>query len=153
MRADIGAIYDETITVINKLDARDAALKQDAYYPTVLHHCMWSVKATRAVQSDGTVAVGTTHQVQIPESEHYLPYRDWKAAEAREAAFTIRPGDYIVRGEIDGEITPQTVRKIVDEYEPDAFQVQAFRDATKGPGFEHGTSGALRFAEVYYVEG
>lgn len=153
MRADLSAIYDDTITVINKLDARDAALKQDVYYATVLHHCMWSVKATRAVQSDGTVAVGTTHQVQIPEAENYIPYREWKESEAREGAFTIRTGDYIVRGEIDGEVTAQTLRDIVKRYEPDAFQVQAFRDATKGEGFSHGLEGALRFAEVYYVEG
>lgn len=154
MRADIGTIYDDTVTVVNKLDARDAALKQDMYYKTTLHHCMWSTQATRAVQSDGTVAVGTSHQVQIPESANYMPYREWRKSQVREGSFTIRTGDYIILGEIEqSEITPSNIRDTLRLYEPDVFQVQAFRDATKGAGFEHGTEGALRFAEVYYVEG
>lgn len=153
MRADLEAIYDDTITVINRLDARDAALKQDVYYPTVIPHCMWSVRATRAVQDDGTVAVGTTHQVQIPESDAYIPYREWRKAENRDGFFTLRTGDYVVRGEVTDEVTAQSLREIVRVYEPDAFQVQAFRDATKGAGFSHSNEGALRFAEVYYVEG
>lgn len=153
MRADLGAIYDDTITVVNKLDARDAALKQDTYYATVIPHCMWSVKATRAVQADGTVTVGMSHQVQIPESENYMPYREWRKSDVRETAFTVRTGDYIILGEVPDQITASNIREIVKLYEPDAFQVQAFRDATKGDGFDHGTDGALRFAEVYYVEG
>lgn len=153
MRADIGAIYDDTITVINKLDARDAALRQDTYYKTVIRHCMWAVRSTRSVQADGTVTVGTVHQVQIPESENYIPYREWRRSDARDGAFTLRTGDYIVLGEIKAEVTSANLRDVVKLYEPDAFQVQAFRDATKGTGFHHGTGGAMRFAEVYYVEG
>lgn len=151
MRADIGAIYDDTITVINKLDAKDAALKKDMYYATVIKHCMWSSNVQRNVSDDGSVSVGVTHQVQIPESENYLPYREWRKAEKREDSFTIRQGDYIVLGTIDEEITPSNLRELLNLYEPDAFQVQAFRDATKKEGFTH--SKALRFAEVYYIEG
>lgn len=153
MRADLGAIYDDTITVINKLDARDAALKQDAYYKTVLHHCMWAVREVRSVSDDGSVSVGTVHQVQIPESERYLPYREWRKAENREGSFTLRTGDYVIRGEVAEEVTPSTIKGIAALYEPDAFQIQAFRDATKGKGFDHSTAGVMRFAEVYYVEG
>lgn len=153
MRADIGAIYDDTVTVINKLDARDTPLRQDMYYATVIRHCMWSVRATRSVQSDGTVTVGMTHQVQIPESENYMPYREWRNSDARDGAFTIRAGDYVLLGEVTEAVTASNLRDVVRLYEPDAFQVQAFRDATKGAGFSHGTDGALRFAEVYYVEG
>lgn len=154
MYADLGKIYNDTITVINKLDAKDAALKTDAYYKEVLHHCMWSVKSTRTVQSNGTVNIGTVHQVQIPESENYQPYRVWKNSDTRDDAFTIREGDYIVRGEVTEEIdTATTLKAVMKLYEPDVFQVQSFRDATKGEGFSHSTAGIMRFAEVYYVEG
>lgn len=154
MRADLGAIYDDTITIINKLDARDSLLKQDSYYKTVLEHCMWSVKNARTVTSDGTVKIAAVHQVQIPESENYMHYREWrKDANARETAFTLRTGDYVVRGEVTEEITASTIKSIMNTYEPDAFQIQAFRDATKGNGFDHSTDGIMRFAEVYYVEG
>lgn len=151
MRADLGAIYDDTITVINKLDGYDSLLKEDSWYKTVLKHCMWGVKAVRSVSDDGTVIVDMTHQVQIPESEDYRPYREWKNAPTD--GFTISTGDYIVRGEVIEDITTSNIRKVMDKYEPDAFQVQAFRDATKGNGFDHSTDGILRFAEVYYVEG
>lgn len=153
MRADLSKIYDDTITVINKLDAKDSMLKQDAYYKTVLHHCMWSVRTTRTVQSDGTVNIATVHNVQIPESENYQPYREWKKAENRAESFTLRTGDYIVLGEVAEEITALTLKSITKLYEPDAFQIQSFRDATKGNGFSHSKNGIMKFAEVYAVEG
>lgn len=154
MYADLGAIYDDTITVINKLDAKDAALKQDVYYKTVIEHCMYAVRSTRQVQSDGTVVIGTVHQVQIPESENYMPYRDWKGSrETRAEAFTLREGDYVILGEVEEAVDASNIRQIVRNFEPDAFQIQSFRDATKGDGFEHSTDGIMRFSEVYYVEG
>lgn len=153
MRVDLGKVYDDTITVINKLDAKDAALKQDMYYKTVLEHCMWASKVQRDVLDDGSVSVGVSHQVQIPESESYLPYREWRLAERREKSFTVREGDYVILGRVEEEVTASTVKSIVKLYEPEAFQIQAFRDATKGEGFTHSTDGALRFAEVYYIEG
>lgn len=153
MQVDLGAIYDDTITVINKLDAKDAALKQDVYYPTVLEHCMWSTTSTRDVESGGTVVIGTIHQVQIPENDRFLPYREWREPDKRSGSFTLRTGDYIVLGEIDGEMDAQSLREMVKVYEPDAFQIKSFRDLTKGSGFDHSTDGVMRFAEVYYVEG
>lgn len=153
MRANLGEIYDETITVINKLDAKDSALKTDSYFVTTLDHCMWADKVSRNVQTDGTVFVGTTHQVQIPEAENYMPYRYWRQAENRADSFTLRAGDYVIRGKVEEEITASTIKNVVKLYEPDAFQIQAFRDATKGAGFDHSTDGIMRFTEVYYVEG
>lgn len=153
MRANLGKIYDETITIINKLDAKDAALKQDTYYKTVLNHCMWSDKVTRSVQADGTVTIGVAHQVQIPEAENYLPYREWKQASNRDDAFTLRAGDYVIKGEVTEDITASNIKSVAKLYEPDAFQIQAFRDATKGEGFTHSDNGIMRFAEVYYIEG
>lgn len=152
MRADLGKIYDDTITVINKLDATDSALKMDSYYKTVIPHCMWVVKQTRTVQDNGTVVIGTVHQVQIPESKDYCTYKEWLDTDKIDA-FTIRTNDYIVRGEVTEEITAQNIRKVIALYEPEAFQVQSFRDATKGEGFTHSNAGIMRFTEVYYVEG
>lgn len=153
MRADLGSIYDETVTVINRLDAKDSALKQDAYFMTTISNCMWSVRQTRSVRDDGTVVIGTVHSVQIPESENYLPYRDWKRAEKRADSFTLTVGDYVVRGEVDEEVNASNIRSVIREYEPDAFQIKSFRDATKGAGFDASKAGIMRFAEMYYVEG
>ena len=153
MLADLDAIYNETVTVLNRLDARDAGAKQDSYHATVVHGCMWDATATRSVQSDGTVLVGTVHRLQIPESDAYVPYREWSRLEDTRGRFTLRHGDYVVRGEVTEDVDASNVRQVVAAYEPDAFQVQHFRDLTRRNGLHHSGAGVLRFAECYYVEG
>lgn len=150
MRANLGKIYDTTITVINRLDARDSKQKMDEFKATVVKHCMWSLVTSRTVQLDGTVTIGTSHRVQIPESAFYVPYNEWKSSQA---GFTIRPGDYIIKGVVYDDVTAENYKSVIKRYEPDAFEVQTFRDATKGDGFEHSTYGAKRFVEPYIIEG
>lgn len=149
MWADIDSLYDETITIVNRRDAKDAGVSFDEYHATVLHGCMWSSTSQRAVQSDGTVSVGTVHRVQIPESVDYVPYVEWVKAPD---GFTIHTGDYIFKGKIEQELDASSIKKLAAVLEPDVFQVQHFRDLTKRSGFEHG-DGIERFAEVYYIEG
>lgn len=153
MQANLGAIYNETLTVVNRLDARDSADKQDEYHATVLTGCMWSATATHTVQSDGTVVVGTVHRVQIPEQANFLPYRAWSGLDDKSDYFTLRQGDYVVRGVISETLDPATAKKTLASYEPDVFQIQHFRDLSKREGFIHSNEGVLRFAECYYLEG
>lgn len=153
MRADASAIYDDTLTILNRIDARDAGEKQDVYLKTVLKGCMWSSQGTRSVQSDGTVVIGTVHRVQIPETEAYAPYRELAGMADRAGRFTLRQGDYVVRGEVTEAVDASNAKKVVAAYEPEAFQIQHFRDLTKGKGFSASRSGVMRFAECYYVEG
>lgn len=152
MRANLGAIYDKTVTVINKLDARDSALKQDEYFKHEIDHVMWSLVTTRSVAQDGTVTIGTSHRVQIPESESYVPYKKWVGTD-HQSVFTVRAGDYVVLGSVAEEVSAATIKKVIAQYEPEAFQVQTFRDATKGDGFTHSTKGVRRFIEPYIIEG
>lgn len=148
---DLGTVYDETLTIVNRLDAKDGGLKQDAYRKTVLHGCMWSAQSEHTVGADGTVSIGTVHRVQIPESPDYRPYREW--AEDPQG-FTVRLGDYVVRGEVaEGFETAAEAKRVLAAYEPDVFIVQHFRDLTKREGFIHSSDGILRFAECYYLEG
>lgn len=154
MRVNLGEIYNDTITLINKIDAKDNPTKEDMYEKRVLNGCMWTLRTERVVNADGTVTIGTTHQVQIPENVEYRPYKEWVALKDRENFFTIRPGDVVIKGVVSEEIDSGTVlRKVMANYEPDAFNVQMFRDATKGAGFEHSVSGILRFTEPYIIEG
>ena len=153
MRADVSAIYDDAVTVLNRVDARDAGARQDLYLKTVLKGCMWSSHATRSVQSDGTVVIGTVHRVQIPESEAYAPYRELAGMADRAGRFTLRQGDYVVKGEVAEDVDASNVKKVVAAYEPDALQIQHFRDLTKSDGLHAPRSGVMRFAECYYVEG
>lgn len=151
LRADLDAIYSgEDVTIVNKLDARHAAAKQDAYYVTVLHGCVWSESEVRTVQSDGTVSVGMVRRVQVPETVGYLPYRQWAADPA--SGFTVRGGDFVVRGTLSEAVDASNVRTLVARYEPDAFQVQAFRDLSL-PNLNAPRKGVLRLAEGLFMEG
>lgn len=153
MRVNLNELYRETITVINKLDAKDAALRQDAWYKTVLKDCMWSTRTVRSVDAEGSVSIGTAFRVQIPESADYLPYTEWSKPSERDSHFTVRAGDYIIRGEVAEEITPENIRKVIAKYEPEACQVKAFADLTKRAGLHSGVGPLHRFAEVLSIEG
>lgn len=151
MRANLGQIYDKTVTVINRLDAKDGGTQYDTFYACVIPNVMWSLVTTRTVDTNGTVTIGTSHRVQIPENEQYHPYKEWATNPGE--GFTISTGDYVVLGEVSEEITASNIRKVIAKYEPDAFQVQSFRNATKGDGFTHSTRGIRRFIEPYIIEG
>lgn len=155
MRVDLGRLYDETVTIINRLDAKDCPLKVDEYYATTINHCMWTQRHERDVDGDGTVTIGITHEVQIPESDSYMPYREWKDADKEVEAppFTARLGDYVFKGAVAAPKDATELKRMAAMSEPDVFQVQAFQDLTHGDGFDHSTDGILRFAECYHLEG
>lgn len=131
MRVKLSDIYGETITLINKLDAKHALLKQDAYYVTILNNCMWSDEFKNGVSSSGVVTPTTIHRIQIPANAgNYVPYVEWRKLDARENVFTLRTGDYIVRGEITDQVDASNIRSIIADFEPNAFQVRAWRELT-----------------------
>lgn len=133
--ADLDSLYGETVTIINRLDAKDAALKQDVYYATVIGGCMWSDEFKNGTSSDGVVTPTTIHKVQVPSSaKNYAKYRDWRELQGRAGTFTLRTGDYVIRGAVEGEISASDIRSIVSRYEPDAFQVKAWRELTRVEG-------------------
>lgn len=131
--------FDYTITVLNKLAARDSATKLDVWKATVLHNCSWSGRAERSV-SGNTVSVGNVFVVRVPKSADYHPYNKWKESMD---GFTFSTGDYIIRGEVTEEITPDTVQNIVNAHKPEAFIVKLFQDNT----------GTVEALEHYHIEG
>lgn len=126
--------WDKTVTVLNKLDGRDSPKHLDIWKKTVLKDCFWSGQRTRGRSGYMSAAVeineGASYLLRVPESPEYHPYLDWKGDME---GFTFSPGDYIILGEMTGEITPETVQSIVESYRPDAFEVQLFKDNTDGP--------------------
>lgn len=131
--------FDYTITVLNKLSARDSATKLDVWKATVLHNCAWSGRAERSVQGN-TVSVGNVFVVRVPKSSDYYPYNDWKKSMD---GFTFSTGDYIIKGEITEEITPDSVLDIVNAHKPEAFIIKLFQDNT----------GTVEALEHYHIEG
>lgn len=131
--------FDYTITVLNKLAAKDSATKLDVWKSTVLHNCAWSGKAERSMDGNNAT-VGNVFVVRVPKSADYHPYNEWKETMD---GFTFSTGDYIIRGEVTEEVTPSTVQDIVNRHKPEAFIVKMFQDNT----------GTVEALEHYHIEG
>lgn len=122
------------MTVLNKLAGKDSVDHMDMWKATVLHGCFWSGQQDQSQSGRMTYSVeineGASYLLRVPQSEDYRPYREWKA---NMEGFTFSTGDYIIRGAVVEEITPETVQSVVEKYRPDAFEVQLFKDNTDGP--------------------
>lgn len=152
MRVDLHKMYGQTVTVINKLSARDASLGADAYYAQVIDSALWSSQISRTVDAEGTVQIGQSVKVHIADRSEYLPYDEWKAAGNRDSYFTMRVGDYIALGTIDGEVTASKLPSIIKSKGSDIMQVQAFRDL-RDPSTRYGSDFVGSIMQTLYMEG
>lgn len=153
MRVSPTEHLDQRLTIINKLDAKDATLKTDAYYKTEVVG-VWSAKTVRSVSSGGDVAMATDVIVQVPDTTAYLPYREWKNDPDRGSKWTMREGDYVVRGEVNDDISTATaLKKAMAAHEPDAVQIQSVRDTTRENGLWYSNAGVMRYATGLFAEG
>lgn len=146
MIANLPKIYGEPVTIVNRLDAKHSALKQDAYYQTVIHDCMVSEESSQGVSSTGTVTPSTVHRVQIPVDGAYVPYREWRDLPTKEGTYTLRAGDYVIKGIVTEPMTASNIRTVISDYEPDAFQVKSFRELTVPDVTSIGGLPAYRFS-------
>lgn len=153
MRIDTDSYLDQTITVINKLDAKDAAIAADAYYKTVVRG-VWSAKSLRTVLGTGDVIVAATVNMQFADASHYMPYSEWSKASNRDSMWTLREGDYVVRGIVAEDVSTATaLKKAMAAHEPDAVQVKAIQDKTRETGIEYVDAGVMRYATGVFAEG
>lgn len=121
--------WSHTVTVLNKRAGRDSADHLDAWKKTVLRDCFWAGEQTQG-QSGQEANEGAAYLLRVPRSGEYRPYQEWKGDMED---FTFSPGDYIIRGEVEEEITPETVQAVVESSRPEAFEVRLFKDNTVGP--------------------
>jgi hypothetical protein len=152
MFVDLSKMYGQTVTVLNKLDAKDAAIKMDAYYKQVVRSALWSSQVSRTVSTDGSVRIGQSVKVHIADRSDYMPYDEWKAAGNRDAYFTIRTGDYVILGEVSEDVTASNVLQIVKAKGGDAMQVKAFRDL-RDQSVSYPSAGMESIMETLYIEG
>lgn len=128
--------YKQTVTVFNCLKGADNPDgKKDVWQGTVLHNCFYKSVISRAEEGN-SVRMVNTYAVRIPESECYLPYREWLMLPQadRSAHFTLHTDDIIVKGECSEVITgtsPYTASEFLRRKKPDAFVVTAFSDNTQ----------------------
>lgn len=117
-------IYNQTITILNKLKRRDTPDgKVDLWYKTVVHDAAWYTESARNSSGSG-VFIGTYITVILPFHEEYIQYIDWKKLDDPNSMFTISSGDYIVLGEVTEEINASNVVAVMDSYGENVCQVR-----------------------------
>lgn len=123
--------FTETITLLNKLDAKDSETGLDVWKSTVLRNCAWSEKAVRSVQNN-VVSLGRTIIVRIPASPDFHPYIEWKTDME---GFTLSTGDCIIRGEVAETVTSDNVKQVLADRE--GFVVKSVKINTSIPALAH----------------
>lgn len=123
--------FTETITLLNKLDAKDSETGLDVWKSAVLHDCAWSEKSMRSVQGN-VVSVGRSIVVRIPASPDFRPYSEWKA---NMDGFTLSTGDCIIRGEVTETVTSDNVKQVLADHE--GFVVKSAKINTSIPALAH----------------
>lgn len=108
-------IYNQKITILNKLKRVDADGKLDVWYKHTVDNAVWYEDSARNSGGNG-VFIGTYITVMIPFNDDYLDYRDWKKLDKKDSKFTMSSGDYIVLGDVPETVDASNVVKLMEEY-------------------------------------
>lgn len=120
-------IYNETITILNKLKRADSVLGKDVWHKTVLTDAAWYTNSERDVNGS-SVYIGTYKKVFLPFHDDFLPYIKWKQAGQQDGKYTISTGDYIVRGEVEEAITADNIVKTMEKYGENVCLVKHYKE-------------------------
>lgn len=157
MELDVSKLLDGTVTIINRLGAKEAGAKADTWHACELSPANWSESTARSSDSDGTVHLTRTARIQIPATTgEYLPRAEWvtRAAEGRsEGAFTLAVGDFAVRGAagLTGALTRSEMLAATEGME--RVEISAFRDLRNNGGASGSAEGCGKYLSVLYAEG
>lgn len=116
-----------TLTVLNKLDARDNIPDRvDVWYKTELTDCVWVNTINRTVTATSTI-IGQSVTCRIPKNEDYRPYEKWKLAP--NDYFNLNVGGYVINATFDDPYeTTSDVLDLHNKYGDNSIQINAFKD-------------------------
>lgn len=121
-------IYNQTVTILNKLKGVDSLTKKDIWYKTVLTDVAWYADSTRTATSSA-VYIGTYIKVLIPFHNEYLPYLEWREAGNQDTHYTMSTGDYIILGEVPEDITAENIVKTLQKYGENVCTVKHHKES------------------------
>lgn len=96
--------WDQTLTVYNKFEHPDTRVI--TWYKTVLEKCFW--KYTENKLTIGETSLETAITIcRIPVNDKFLEKYEWESLLASERSnyFTFGPGDILVKGAVDDEVS------------------------------------------------
>lgn len=108
-------IYNQTITVLNKLRRSDSLTGRDVWYKTIINDAVWYTDSARSA-GNSTVYIGSYITVLVPFHDDYLDYLEWRKFGKQDDYFTISVGDYVVKGIVEEEITAENIIKVLETY-------------------------------------
>lgn len=120
-------IYNQRITILNKLKREDNETGLDVWQKTVIDDAVWYRRTESSVGSGG-VSIGAVIQVMIPFHDEFLPYIEWKQPGCQRGHYTISTGDYIVRGDVPDHVDASNVIAVMKKYGEDVCRVKSQRD-------------------------
>lgn len=108
-------IYNQTITILNKLKRPDSNTGKDVWYKTVIRDAVWYTDSARSA-GNHDVYIGSYITILIPFHEEYKDYLEWKVLPNKEEYFTFSNGDYVIRGLMEDEVTADNIVKTLEKY-------------------------------------
>lgn len=108
-------IYNQTITILNKLKRTDSLTNVDVWYKQVINDAAWYTNSERDVTNNG-VYIGTYTTVLIPFHNNCLEYSDWKKPGNQIGNYTISTGDYVILGIVTEDVNANNVIEVVKRY-------------------------------------
>ena len=108
-------IYNQKITILNKLNRVDSLTGLDVWYKTVIDDAAWYKSVERGVTTT-SVVISPFIKVEIPFHDNFLPYDEWKQNGMQVGNYTMSANDYIVLGEVEEDINAQNVVATMKKY-------------------------------------
>lgn len=108
-------IYNQTITILNKLRREDNDGKTDVWYKTVVDNAVWYTDSARSAGSNA-VYIGSYITILLPFHDEYMDYEEWKKQVNKDELFTVSVGDYIIKGTIEDEVNANNIVKVTQKY-------------------------------------
>lgn len=117
-------IYNQRITILNRLRRSDNDSGVDLWYKTVVNDAAWYTKSARSA-GGSTVFIGTYITVLLPFHDDYVSYRKWKDLANKNLKFTMSTGDYIILGDIEeDEVFAKDIVATLQKYGESVCQVK-----------------------------
>lgn len=113
----------DNVTILCKVPRQQSGSGLDEWYKVCIDGCVF--KRSKAMQvtkreaaniSDATVSMSQIYTVLIPFDDKYISSDIWYGIENKRDTYTVSQGDYIVFGEVTEEVTPDTIRDVLDAY-------------------------------------
>ena len=118
----IKPLYNQKITILNKIKGSDTEDGKDIWVKNVLDSSLWrSISISSA--SGTVVSLGTKHKIYICDVSKYKPYSEFISYRGESDYYTISLNDYIIKGEVYEDVTSKNITSILAKHEPNVCKV------------------------------